>query len=232
MSSRLRASTVLLAVLAVAGCSPVAASPGGSPAPAAPPVLRIMPLGDSITQGAGSTTGAGYRQALWEHLAGVDYVGSQASGAATDPDHEGHGGYTINQVRVGLDGWLAAARPDVILLHLGINDLAAGTQAGAAERLIALIDRIHEDLPTAKVLVLGLIPTTGGLQTEVAKVNAVVNASQARHNYRYVAPPALGPSEMADRLHPNDAGYQRIADAIYAELNRMELARQRVGNQP
>src|SRR5204863_464849 len=62
--------------------------------------LRLMPLGDSITYGIGSSDGSGYRARLWDDLAGnnVDFVGSQQSGRVPDPDNEGHSGWVIDQL--------------------------------------------------------------------------------------------------------------------------------------
>ncbi|MFG2622980.1 hypothetical protein ACGFXC_35755 [Streptomyces sp. NPDC048507] len=55
-------------------------------AAAEPPDLRILPLGDSITFGAGSSDGSGYRRELWEDLKNqtqtvTSFVGSQHDGA-------------------------------------------------------------------------------------------------------------------------------------------------------
>ncbi|MFJ3878054.1 SGNH/GDSL hydrolase family protein [Streptomyces sp. NPDC090077] len=173
-----------------------------------------MPLGDSITQGVGSSTGAGYRGPL-EQLLGqdVDFVGSQRGGPIPDPNHEGHSGYMIGQLGDGIDGWLALAQPDVVLLHAGINDLDRGQGDGAAGRLLALITHIKADRPGSVVLVMGLIPTTGGVEQQAVRFNAALRA-HAGEAFTYVEPPSLGPDDMADRLHPNDAGYQRLAEAF------------------
>src|SRR5256885_14756200 len=82
--------------------------------------VRVMPLGDSITFGVGSSTGSSYRAALWDRLVGqagyaVDYVGSQRSGALPDTDNEGHSGWRIDQIASNVDGWLATYQPDVVL---------------------------------------------------------------------------------------------------------------------
>ena len=87
----------------------------------ATPSLRIMPLGDSITQGAKSENTAGYRGPLWTLLkeAGynVDYVGSSTATPGTvsgmDTDHEGHGGWRLDATQGGsgiyenLPAWFA-----------------------------------------------------------------------------------------------------------------------------
>ncbi|MEU7066907.1 SGNH/GDSL hydrolase family protein [Streptomyces sp. NPDC046161] len=196
-----------------------------------------MPLGDSITAGLGSTTGAGYRLPLWNRIAAqsryrVDYVGSQQAGAVPDPDHEGHRGWQITQIRAEIDGWLATAQPQYVLLHIGINDLAWGADPNAAaDQLVGLVDEIQARQPGVTIILMGLIPTSAGLQTQVAAYNARARTIMRPHFY-YVDAPALTTSEMVDELHPNDSGYQRIGDVLYTALNRAEVARQRAGTSP
>ena len=226
-----RATPLALAAATVlAGLVLTAADPAAAAAPAAP-LLKVMPLGDSITAGYRSTSDAGYRGPFQDlvHRQSrytVDLVGSHGNGTVADPDNEGHGGYMIDDVRSGIDGWLAVARPDVVLLHLGINDLDRGTdKEHAADRMSALLDRILADRPGVTVIVQGLIPTTSGLTGPVASYNSAVNSAvQARRaqgrKVRYVEAPALTPAEMADGLHPDDAGYDRMAQTFYQELDR------------
>ncbi|MET1073917.1 MAG: hypothetical protein ABWY11_14825, partial [Umezawaea sp.] len=58
--------------------------------------VRVMPLGDSITDGY--NVPGGYRINLWQRMAAagqtVDFVGSGVNGPAAlgDHDHEGHSG--------------------------------------------------------------------------------------------------------------------------------------------
>ncbi|NEA71498.1 FG-GAP-like repeat-containing protein [Streptomyces sp. SID13588] len=211
--------------------------------PAPPPVLRVMPLGDSITWGVGSATSSSYRLPLWNLVAGqsrysVRFVGSQASGTLPDFSNEGHSGYTIDQIRSGVDGWLAGTRPDVVLLHIGINDLDRGIDiAHAPDRLTALVDRIFADRPGITVLTMGLIPTTPGLETQTGVYNARLRAlagaeQQAGKEFRYVEPPALTAAERVDRLHPNDAGYRRMAQPFYGALDRAFTDGWAVGGAP
>ncbi|MFB9369901.1 FG-GAP-like repeat-containing protein [Kitasatospora albolonga] len=224
---------------------PVHAASARGLAPA-PMVLRVMPLGDSITAGDGSSTGAGYRLPLYRTLSGrapggqapgdrapaerprysTDFVGSGAYGAVPDPDHEGHSGSLIDQIAPGVDGWLAAAQPDVVLLHLGVNDLLRGERAHAPDRLSALIDRITAARPGATVLALGLIPTTHGVESAAQSFNSSMQeAISARQRsgakVRYVTPPSLVPAtELPDGLHPNDRGYARLAEAYARALDQ------------
>lgn len=107
--------------------------------------MRILPLGDSITYGVGSTAyppsyiatsssvDGGYRAPLYRALtdSGVGnesfvFVGPQLSGpdwlAVEQRNHSGYPGYTIAQVADIAPTWLPY-QPDVILVHLGTNDV-------------------------------------------------------------------------------------------------------------
>jgi len=92
--------------------------------------IKIMPLGDSITQGLGSGINeVSYRQQLFLSLveAGydVDFVGSRKKGSFATPyfdaDNEGHPGWTASQVASNVYDWLVQNNADVVLLHVGTN---------------------------------------------------------------------------------------------------------------
>src|SRR5437762_1167902 len=71
--------------------------------------VRVMPLGDSITDGF--NVPGGYRINLWQRLASggrtVDLVGSGFNGPAElgDHDHEGHSGWRIDQIDSNIVAW-------------------------------------------------------------------------------------------------------------------------------
>jgi hypothetical protein len=89
---------------------------------------RIMPLGDSITGSRGC-----WRAWLWNDLqsagfTSLDLVGTlppQGCGIPYDGDNEGHGGILATDIASQnlLPGWLAATRPDIVMMHLGTNDV-------------------------------------------------------------------------------------------------------------
>ncbi|MGW7344606.1 SGNH/GDSL hydrolase family protein [Streptomyces sp. NPDC054854] len=209
-------------------CTPTATAP--QPAPAS---TRIMPLGDSITAGLGSKGDAGYRAPLWNLVSAQkrytpDFVGSRSFGGGGDPDNEGHSGYTIRKIMDGIDRWQAAADPDVVLLHLGINDLnsnKADPHVAAAE-LASLIDRLQSNKPGTAVIVQGLLPDTGGQYDRVNTFNADLRTAVSARaaggaHVRYVEPPRLdGPTELPDGLHPNEAGYRKMAAAYHEGLEQ------------
>ena len=86
--------------------------------------VRIMPIGDSQT--LGTPFDDGYRGYLYNNLTEkrhyVDFVGSTGSGEGFDSDHEGHYGWTANQIRDSLNGWLELNPPDIIILLIGGAD--------------------------------------------------------------------------------------------------------------
>jgi hypothetical protein len=132
--------------------------------------LKIMPLGDSITEGwMASMIGhpeadiAGYRGPLYSKLVtagySVQFVGSNNSFPGPLPaaqiHHEGHSGWMISPGMAGTeqrDGltnhiadWLGpnGVDPDVILLMIGANDVWWNNQLDTApDRLSGLISQI------------------------------------------------------------------------------------------
>ena len=103
----------LAAVLLAATALLVPAGPARA-APVTGRAVKIMPLGDSITWGVGSSTTSSYRADLWQRLVkdagvAVDYVGSGQSGSLPDTDNEGHSGWRIEQLTASIDGWIAAS---------------------------------------------------------------------------------------------------------------------------
>jgi len=86
--------------------------------------LRIMPLGDSITWGNLSSIGNGYRGELAAYLdwTNLDFVGSKIGGQMADNDNEGHSGSFLADIK-SYALLSVAARPNVILIHAGTNDM-------------------------------------------------------------------------------------------------------------
>ncbi|KAK4500734.1 hypothetical protein PRZ48_008924 [Zasmidium cellare] len=141
-------------------------------------LMRIMPVGDSLTEGMGSSDYNGYRLFLYNLLMEkcseryVEFIGSQHSGSYASNDMyglsqtEGYSGYSIDHFlahsREGLSATLAR-NPSVILLHIGTNDMSplrvpnAPSPATAPERLTDLIDIILTSAPNAVLLVAQLV---------------------------------------------------------------------------
>lgn len=129
-----------------------------------------MPLGDSITEAEGGW--ASYRYWLWRSFSeagfDVDFVGSMSGvfdGEPTfqnfDQDHEGHWGWRADEVLREIDAWAAAARPDVVLLHLGTNDISEEQSIPSTlEELAEIVLAIRKANPRVVILLAQLIPST------------------------------------------------------------------------
>ncbi len=186
--------------------------------------LRVEPMGDSITYGYQSTTGNGYRGPLWDELTGeghpLDFVGSVRAGTMADPDNEGHSGWRIDQLAAITDSSLATYKPNVLTLMIGTNDLGQNYQVPTAPaRLKALVDKIVNDDPAATVLVANLIVSTNTVVAAAepaynAAIPGIVQAEQAAGQHvTFVDMSGLTTADLFDALHPNDGGYQKMADA-------------------
>lgn len=201
-------------------------------APAHSANLRLMPIGDSITSGFQSSTNNGYRGALYGAQIGrghrTDFVGSIRDGNAFDPDHEGHSGYRIEQVAGLLNGALSTYRPNVVTLHIGSNDMAQNYQvATAPNRLASMIDQILAGSPGVTVLVAQLIVNSdSAVQSRInAYNNQIPGIVQARVNagkhVYLVNMGSLNTGDLQDGLHPNDNGYQKMANAWDAAIQQV-----------
>jgi lysophospholipase L1-like esterase len=187
--------------------------------------LRILPFGDSITYGIGSSTTSSYRGDLQSDLGvlghSYQFVGSQSSGSMPQPANEGHPGWQINQLAGIEPCTIYTYGPNVVLLHIGTNDLNAFNDLGNAPgRLKSLISAILRDDPTATVLVGSLMGTTASAQIAANMVTfnqqstAMVNQMQgAGSHVAWVDMSAVQTSDLSDGLHPNDAGYAKMAYA-------------------
>ncbi len=118
--------------------------------------FRLMPLGSSTTE-AGNP---GYRAHLYDMLKAdgdvVNFVGSRHGGTAFDSDHEGHSGYTADDLIPRVRAWVAEAQPDIVTLHIGTNDLLRGESAvGALGGVRRVIEEIITEMPHVHIIVSG-----------------------------------------------------------------------------
>lgn len=204
------------------------------PAAAADPV-RIMPLGDSITGSPGC-----WRALLWNRLqtsgyTNIDFVGTlppQGCAVSHDGDNEGHGGALVTNVadQNQLPGWLAATRPDIVLMHFGTNDVWSNrTTTTILAAYDKLVDQMRVSNPNMKVLVAQIIPLNPPTCSECAQ--RAVNLNNAIPGWASSKSTAQSPvivvdqwtgfntaTDTYDGVHPNDAGDQKVSDRWYPAL--------------
>jgi lysophospholipase L1-like esterase len=192
--------------------------------------VRVMPLGDSITEG--TQVPGGYRIGLWQRLNSggyrVDLVGSQYNGPSSlgDHDHEGHPGWRIDQIDANIVGWLRTYTPRTVLLHIGTNDILQNYNvSGAPGRLSTLIDHITATAPNAEVFVAQIIPlSNSGQNSAVRTFNAALpnivqsKANAGKHVHLVDMYSALSTSDLIDGIHPTANGYDKMAARWYSAL--------------
>ena len=192
-----------------------------------------MPLGDSITRGGGSSGEVGYRRPLYHHLVNngydVTFTGSLLNGSPVDFDieHEGHGSYRADQVRDNVYAWLNAHNADIVLLHIGTNDIAGSNQDVAeVEAILDEIDRWKLDHGAdLTVIVARIVLRYDGIDPATVAFN---DAVETMVNDRIAAGDDLRmvdmehaleyPTDLRDGVHPNDIGYAKMAQVWYDEL--------------
>jgi len=141
---------------------------------------KIMPLGDSITEG--KYTGGGYRKVLQDLLKAngytVTFVGKEDNGdpandtgfskGMENPNHEGYGSARIGMLLTGgttekhtalpIKTTMANNDPDVVLVMLGTNDVFGITPTAKMQATLdKLVSSIFEAKPGVTV-VLATIP--------------------------------------------------------------------------
>ncbi|MFC7484631.1 cellulose binding domain-containing protein [Luedemannella flava] len=206
------------------------------PALSAAAPVKVMPLGDSITGGPGC-----WRAMLWDRLqktgyTNVDFVGTLPGGgcnlATWDGDNEGHGGFKATGIVADnqLPGWLAATQPDVVLMHLGTNDV--WNNIPAAQIITAfdtLLSQMRAANPNMRILVAQIIPMTppgcgwcpGGVSALNAAIPGWVASRTTAQSPITVVDQYTGfdtAVDTSDGVHPLDSGFQKMSDRWYPAL--------------
>lgn len=206
---------------------------------------KIMPFGDSITQGF--PVAGGYRAPLFrlalEANRNITFVGSAndfsvptVNGVPFPRDHEGHGGWTIegnNGIAKLVGTSIPNYKPHIITLMIGTNDINGNINvADAPNRLGRLLDSIFMQDPNILVVLAQIVPTrTDSTNNAVRAYNAAMpelvasRVSKGQHivlvdMYKaFTDDPNYKQSLLGDNLHPNQAGYNRMAEVWFEALS-------------
>lgn len=196
--------------------------------------IRIMPLGDSLTEGYPQMLG-GYRIPLWDQLSSAG-LNTELVGSMTDdfewaqPQHEGHSGWKIADLDQQVGIWLSTYQPDIVLLLIGTNDILLHEFEGMNERYGALIDHIFSVKPDAWVIV-SRIPPIGetALNTQVEAFNKALPAivqPRAAAGQQISLVDLYSPftwADLLDGVHLIDSAYPRMAEVWNAEISTLVL---------
>ena len=202
--------------------------------------LRVLPVGDSITHGWYSGIDANllnsYRKELKSLLTSngyeIDFVGNLTDGDFPDNQHEGHDGWhadldsTTNDILGQVAGWMTTTDAAIALLHIGTNDLN-GNDTGTVAEVSAVLDEIQIANSNATVVLALIISVKNDppLQTAISTFNSNLNImAQARIaagediiviDMENDSDIDYESSDMNDRLHPSQLGYDKMATNWY-----------------
>lgn len=214
-------------------------------AQAIPPV-RILPLGDSITQS--HLEYYGYRYYFWKKMIDRDFVfdivgsmnycwgGNPAwppyNGKTMDIDHEGHGSWRADNILYGgpfnpgyLSLWQQNYTPDIVLLHIGTNDIASShPHATTVAEIKQIIDTLRADNPNVYILLAKVIPMTrtdpvtgnagviilNSYMDGIAAEKTLTNSPVVVVDHYSTFNPATDIRD--DKVHPNDSGDRKMAN--------------------
>ncbi|PVH86852.1 carbohydrate esterase family 3 protein [Cadophora sp. DSE1049] len=192
--------------------------------------LRILTLGASIAYGYPSTSGNGFRNSVRNKLVWdgnlVNMVGTVKAGSMADNDMEAWGGYLISEVAAKAENSIKF-QPNLILLHVGTNDMIHGIDvANAHNRLATLIDRLFATIPGVTILASTLLPTSvEQARGKIFNANlpAMVKTRQAAGKKILLVDMSSSFFSMADitadGIHPTDAGYEKMAAVWYQGIS-------------
>jgi lysophospholipase L1-like esterase len=168
---------------------------------------------------------------------------------ARQTHHEGQPGYRIDQIANNLDRndgsqgnngglWFhKPAPPDIILLHIGTNDILQNFRtATMAQRLDSLIGQIMADSPTSLLFVSSIIPINRdpNMKALVQEFNAQIRdvivpkydslGDQVIFVDQYPnfvdANGNIIATRLPDTIHPNQIGYDLMGDTWAAALQQ------------
>lgn len=243
----------LLAALGVAACGghsgPTSPPPppdgGGGPPPPPPPppsvptlqITRILAFGDSLTEGVVQPSAtmftldaglpASYPYKL-QVLAAARYTSQTITVL-----NAGRAGNRAQGDRERLDDMISEARPDVLLLMEGTNDIGdlvglsgSALQDGITRVVNAMEDMVRDTQFRGVTPFVATIPAQragarrGGAAALVAPYNDALKTMIARKDARLVDVHAQLPLALIgqDGLHPTDEGYETIAKIFQTAL--------------
>lgn len=195
---------------------------------------RIMPVGDSITEG-GSTFSV-YRLPLWEKLttAGYDfhYVGTKSSPSRVGPLlHEGYGGRNAEYLAEVVPKNFAKTPADIVLIQAGhnhsIEEKPIPGIVSATESMINAFRRTNQ-----KVIVLIAQPITSGKLPKYSylpdlgkEITALAERLSTHDSPVIAVDQASGfdfkTDAIDDKVHPNAAGAEKMAQRWFEALTKV-----------
>lgn len=148
--------------------------------------------------------------------------------------NHGFGGSELTDTRHFAERLVIAARPKVVLVYAGSNDLSKGASPiRVHDDFVGFAEKVHKALPETEIVFLSIKPTIRrwAIIHRVRAANALVEAAclDGKHlHFLNVYPDMLnaaGEPEVKyladDGLHLNDAGYEYLTKLIRPDIERL-----------
>ena len=206
-------------------------------------LYRILPVGDSITEGSKSFSN--YRYSLLKKLTAagyqIEFTGSRTSASPVGLlRHEGYGGKNAEFLAGVVENYFRTNTADIVLIHSGHNH--TNTEApvhGIVAATEAMVRTARRTNPHVIVLVAQVIPSgklpkyeyIPELNVELAKLPARLTMKES---------PVIGVNmadgfdwrtdTISDHVHPNSLGAEKMASKWFQALTNA-LAAPRAGKE-
>jgi lysophospholipase L1-like esterase len=124
-------------------------------------------------------------------------------------------------------GELTGLQPKVVVLMIGTNNLSTATSSEIVGGIHTITNVIQAYAPSARILLLGILPRGGPQDTDerakIAAINQELPRLDNHHTLRFLNVDSLFsapdgeplPTLLPDQLHPGAVGYQVLGKAIY-----------------
>lgn len=164
----------------------------------------ILAFGDSLTAGVGASTGKDYPSVLAQ-MSGFDVINAGVSGETTA---EGLRRF---------ESQLVESKPQLVILLEGGNDILRNHDLKQTEHNLSKMIAIAQRLDIAVLLV--AVPQKNMFLTPAPLYQQLAEKYQIPLLEEVLSELLRQPGLKSDSIHLNDAGYQRLAETIYAELH-------------
>lgn len=203
--------------------------------------VKVMPFGASIVEG-GCWRAYLQKQLKDAGTTNFDMVGGtvgvtecKLAGQVVpfDKDNEGHGGAKVQEfvANNNLPGWLKAANPQIIMMHVGTNDVKANRKT---DQIISdytvLLGQMRAQNANMQLLIMKLIPLRAS-GNDAAHVAAIPQLNDAITKWASANTKTNSPVNVvdvftgfnadtmtADGTHPNEEGNKLMAARLYQPL--------------
>jgi beta-glucosidase len=182
--------------------------------------IQLVFLGDSITDFWQSRG-----KAVWDEY----YAKHDAADFGVSGEHTEH---TLGHIAGGI---LDGLHPEAVVIMIGTNNIghiADERPEWTADGIKKIVKTVHEKLPDAKVLLLGVFPREGKdsrHRKQIVEINAIIGKLDDGKQTRFLdltakftdANGEIPKDIMPDGLHPNLAGYKIWAEAMQPLLSEL-----------